>query len=135
VQGVLCTGLSFPKYGTAEVGGQTVVQRVDDDAAHWIPAVTLNLIAKESPAESVYPMVQIGITHTGEYLAGTLGAGIRIPNYGPSRSGGLLVTRVRDPSTLKPGDVVTGTAQIDADLKFRDKVTLNYYIGVQRAFL
>lgn len=122
----------YPKFGTQESGGQTVVARAGADRQYTAPAALLSVVGA-IPRAPVWPMLQIGVG-TGESFPMLLfGAGLRFTSFAQefSFSGGVVFPFVRSLNKLAIGDPVGGTAAINEDLT-RTLGRRGFYLGIQR---
>jgi hypothetical protein len=113
--------LEYPQYGTAKnAAGETIVERTKDqepiDAAlmfNFIPRLRFN--------SRVYPMFQIGVSSAKDFPGLLAGLGFRVVGRYPiSLSAGGMITRYKDlDDTLKRGQVVRGTDEINKHLKLQ----------------
>jgi hypothetical protein len=133
---VVYAGFTRPKYGTSPSkadASKTVVERAGSEPVDLSAAVLLNGVCNTWRNGWVYPMFQLGISVNKDAPAILAGAGLRFTS--PSRlglAGGAVIGWVKDLDRLQPGDSVTGTADIEADLKRKMKVS--YYIALQYQF-
>jgi hypothetical protein len=125
-----------PKYGTAQRNGQTVVARVSDSSVSINPTVLVNFVCR-CVTGPLRPMVQIGAVASKDTPGILTGAGFRLftlGNGGVAVGGGAMFGWVKDLKTLQPGQVVSGTAAIEADLGFRTKPDIGGYFTIQYNF-
>ena len=117
---MIYSDVEYPKWGTEEKDGMMVVAPVKDDTANIEGAVMLNLILRKRTPSFVYPAFQLGISSAEDVPGLLAGVGLRFtqPTTWSLMVGGML-TWAKDLNNLKPGDVVTGTAQIESDLTLK----------------
>jgi len=127
------SGLRYPKWGTKEVNGQTVVAKSGYEGNHINAAVTLNIILTKPQNDLMYPALQLGVSTAKEAPAFLVGAGLRF--IGPKSlmiAGGMIIAKGNDLDRLTEGAVITGTADLEADLKTR--WFSSWYVGLQYGF-
>jgi len=126
-----------PKYGTGKnQAGDTIVARVPDDQVSVDPSVLVNFVCR-CAAGAFAPMVQIGASTSKDLPAILVGGGLRLFGAGKGDvaiGGGLMLAWVKDLQTLKEGDVVTGTKDIEADLGYGARPRPRGYFGIQYKF-
>lgn len=130
--GYLYSGVRNKTWGTKTVNGQTVVVKLKDEAMIGHAAITLNGIILTSPDSWVYPMVQFGIATDKDTPAFTTGVGFRLIDTPLAFAVGAIYSFNKELESLKEGDVVTGTADIEANLKYHP--TASWYVGLQYNF-
>ena len=115
--------LKYPQYGTAKNdAGETVVERSKDDHDPINAAMMLNLVMRTPRMGSVaYPMLQIGVSTAKDFPGLLAGIGLRFTQPSAfSLSVGGMITRYKDlDGTLKEGQTVEGTADIEAHLEYK----------------
>lgn len=132
--GIFFTTLKYPKYGIAEQNGKNIVTSSGEDHYNYVTATHLNLIPNIFDGE-VHPMIQVGVG-TAKELPSLLG-GIGIRFGGTAKlavSWGVLYTWRKELNDLSINDEVTGTAQLEADLKYKLQNKPAFYIGLQYNF-
>jgi hypothetical protein len=86
---------------------------------------------------ALVPMIQMGAA-TSKDLPGILvGVGLRLFGIGKGDiaiGGGGMFSWVKDLQKLKPGGVVSGTKDIDADLGYSSRPKLGGYFVIQYKF-
>ncbi|RKR84806.1 hypothetical protein BDD43_5059 [Mucilaginibacter gracilis] len=129
--GVVYSDISYPKYGTATdaSGKMTVADGGSDNVSKYSVTTMLNFnlfIANSS----IHPFIQAGVGASTDYPALFLGAGLKISDKLSFSVGGASpwVKRLK---TLKIGDTVTGTADIDKDTEYAFKGFYRVYYGLQ----
>lgn len=136
--GLAFTYLKFPKYGTntdTATGKQIVAFSGNDEFKRMNFTVMLNF-NYYIPNSPVHPFWQVGIGATAGYPTFFTGFGGRI-NIAMKRlavSGGFAGTWIKTLSTLKVGDPVSGTADLDKDIKYEFSFPLKPYLGIQYNF-
>ena len=116
--------------------GHTIVARVPDDQVSVDPSVLVNFVCR-CAAGAFAPMVQIGASTSKDLPAILVGGGLRLFGAGKGDvaiGGGLMLAWVKDLQTLKEGDVVTGTKDIEADLGYGARPRPRGYFGIQYKF-
>lgn len=130
----LYTGIRYPQYGTGTVNGQTVVKAADNLGNTVGGAVMLNWICRCGGASAVYPGFQIGIGTAQQAPSLLAGISFRFVSPQPiSLMGGGILTWAKQLDTLKLGDPVSGTAQLQSDLKLKT-LPVSWYVGIQYSF-
>jgi hypothetical protein len=130
---VVATDLDFPKYGTEEKDGKILVKDAGDDEDPIKAAMMLNLTWRAHRTLPVFPGLQIGLTQTESYPGLLAGINFRFVYPRPfSLSVGRLFAWYKDLETLKPGDPITGTADIEKDLERHMKQAT--YFAIQYTF-
>jgi hypothetical protein len=131
---IIYTDLTYPTWGTASDGnGHTVVAPGKAASFPVQGAMVLNGVFPSGVA-SIYPAIQFGVS-TAKEFPGFL-AGIALRSVGTkqfSLSVGKMQTWYRTLSTLHSGSIVTGTADIEKDMKLK-RAPLAWYGGVQYSF-
>jgi len=132
--GVVYTTIAYPRFGTAVVDGRTVVKRGADEKLAFAPVAMLNLVPNIGWSGNVYLVGQVGIGLARDYPLLAVGGGLRFARVAKlSITAGWAWTWVRDLESLAEGDTVTGTADIEKDLRYRlTKGSL--YVGIQKGF-
>ncbi len=131
---VIHTDLSYPKYGTKQEGGQTVVAAAGRENLPLGGAVLLNFVCRCWPAGPVYPALQFGVTSAKQYPGFATGAGLRITRVASlSITVGKLITWFDDLDGLTVGQPISGTAELESHLK-RKRAKSATYFGVQYNF-
>jgi len=136
--GVAYTGLKFPLYGTTtDSAGVTRVAEAGEEA---IKRYAFNVMVNFNyylSGSSLHPFWQIGIGTNlqNPVLLTGLGGRVRINNkLGFTISFGAAIAVIKDLQTLKPGDEVSGTADIEKDYKYDFDISrIKPYIGFQLA--
>jgi hypothetical protein len=110
--------IDVPRYGTAtREDGKLVVGVPKMEKQQFSAAAMLNLIFRTWRGEVAHPMLQVGVSTGKDAPSFLLGGGIRIAaSKHLGLSFGVLFARVKDLQTLKPGDPIGGTAEIEKDL-------------------
>jgi hypothetical protein len=130
---MIMTDLKFPKWGTKEEGGKTVVASAGEDDFPASGAVAVNFVCRCWTGGYVYPALQVGVTTAKEYPGFLLGAGLRFTRpRALSLVFGKILTWQNELVGLEVGDEVSGTAEIESHLQRRSK-TANY-VGIQYNF-
>jgi hypothetical protein len=134
--GVAYLNLSFPKYGTTtDASGKQIVSEAGEDNVRKINFTSMinwNYFANDT---HINPFIQIGIGANAGYPSFLSGVGLRfhgLPNVPAfAFSCGLASTWVQSLDKLKVGDVVTGTADLEKDLKYKFNWPPKVYVGFQ----
>lgn len=130
---VIKTDLKFPKYGTEEVGGVIKIKSAGTDDFPAAGAVVLNGVCRCWSSTFVYPELQFGVTNSKDYPGFIIGGGFRFTYPRPlSVVAGYIYTWTKDLVGKKVGDVVSGTADLEAALQRKSK--RGSYIGIQYSF-
>lgn len=126
-----------PKYGTStDSAGKTVVALSSTDHMSADPAVMVNFVCRCNTGQ-LAPMLQVGVATSKDLPALLLGGGIRLFGLGKGDfavGGGLLLGWYKDLQKLKVGSVISGTADIDADLGYINTPKPAPYITLQYKF-
>jgi hypothetical protein len=129
--------IKTPSYGTGKnAAGQTIVTKVPDNSISVNPSLMVNFVCHCS-AGALAPMLQMGTSVSKDLPALLVGGGLRLFGLGSgdiSISGGGMFAWVKDLQKLQPGDVITGTADITADLGYSAKPKLGAYFAVLYKF-
>lgn len=131
--GVIVSSIKQPKYGTTKTPeGKTVVSRTSRDDVNYGAAVLLNGVCRCGEG-FLRPMLQLGVSAAKDTPALLVGLGLRFTQpKSIGISGGAIVGWPRDLDTLSVGSEVTGTADIENDLKRR--ATVKGYLALQLTF-
>jgi hypothetical protein len=133
--GAVYTNLTYPRFGTTDEGGATVVARGGEDELTYSVVGMFGIVPNIGLKGLLYPVLQIGVGTGRDYPLLLAGGGIRLlPPYDLSLTFGAAWTWVRVPKTLEIGDPVEGTAQLEDDMHYKFQTDPAFYIGVQRAF-
>ena len=134
--GVLFSFLKQPEYGTStNAQGQTIVSRIPDSRVNVTPTVLVNFVCRCSGGPFTAPMFQVGASASKQAPALLAGGGLRLFSIGRGDAAigaGVMFGWVRDLQSLKEGDVVGGTADIEADKSFVPRTS--GYVIVQYKF-
>lgn len=126
--------LRYPSYGTKQVGGATVVDRVSTSSGRVDAAVLLGLVCRCWSPTFVYPQVHVGISSAKDFPGFLIGAGLRFTNLKDfSISGGRMFTWYKDLDKLTVGGPVSGTAELNSDLRLKRAPT-TWYGALQYSF-
>lgn len=129
--------ITKPNYGTDKnAAGQTVVAKTANSSLSISPSLMVNFVCHCS-AGPLAPMAQIGTSVSKDLPGILLGGGLRLFGLGKgdiSLSGGAMFAWVKDLQKLKPGDVVNGTADINADLGYTSKPKTGKYFAILYKF-
>ncbi len=126
-----------PSYGTDKnAAGQTIVSRIPDSSISVSSSLMVNFVCHCS-AGSLAPMLQMGTSVSKDLPALLIGGGLRLFGLGSgdiSVSGGGMFAWVKDLQKLKPGDVINGTADINADLGYSSRPRTGAYFAILYKF-
>jgi hypothetical protein len=120
--GTAASSIVWQKYGTSSNSqGQTVVARLPPGKVSFAPVVVANLTCLCDTGPFVTPMLQAGLS-TSPYAPGLLaGGGLRLFGAGTgdiALGGGWITAWTQDLKTLRIGDRIGGTIDIDRDFGF-----------------
>jgi flagellar biosynthesis chaperone FliJ len=134
--GTYYTFFKYHVYGTTtdSTGQQYVGEPTFNTLKRFNASVMLNYNFY-IPNSPIKPLLQFG----GGVQAGVpivmAGGGLRIGNTNAfSITGGVALTWVRELQTLKVGDRISGTTELENDLKYEFSFPLKGYIGIQYNF-
>jgi hypothetical protein len=120
--GTAVSSVVRPKYGTSSnAQGQTILARLPPGKILFSPVVALNLTCLCDTGPFVTPMLQAGLSTSPDAPGLFAGGGIRLFGIGTgdvALGGGWISAWVQDLKTLRVGDRVGGTIDIDRDLGF-----------------
>jgi hypothetical protein len=136
--GIAYTGLNFPQYGTTtDSAGKLHVANAGEES---VKRYAFNVMVNFNyyiPSSQVHPFYQIGIGTNLQNPVLLSGVGIRTRvsgKFGFTLSCGAALGLIKDLKTLKVGQEVTGTAEIEQDYKFNfDINNIKPYVGIQVA--
>jgi len=97
----------------------------------------VNFVCRCGAGPYFEPMFQVGVAASKDVPAALFGGGLRLFSLGKGDvavGGGLALAWVKDLSHLKPGDVVTGTKDIEQDLSFDHAPRARPYFTIQYKF-
>lgn len=136
--GTAYTFFKYNSYGTTtDASGQIVVASPTENAVRNINISTMinwNLYCENSP---INPLIQIGAGINSDIPTILVGGGLRFSNNSKNRiriTGGIAMTWIKELDKLKVGDVISGTDDIDKDLKYQFSWPPKPYIGIQYNF-
>lgn len=134
--GIVHSFLAFPKYGTTknDQGEQIVAHAGEEKFKQWNITGMVNFVYFIEDSK-INPLIQIGVGENSDYPTLFTGIGGRF-NTGARRlafSFGAATSWIKTLDKLKIGDVVSGTSDIEKDLKFELKLP-KLYIGIQYNF-
>jgi len=134
IPALIYTDLAYPKWGTDEKDGVIKVKKGKDSRFPMEGAVTLNMLWSRLGTSMAYPTFQLGISSAKDFPGFLGGVGLRfVGKYPVSISVGRMITWYKDLDKLAEGSVVTGTADIEADLKFK-RSPVAWYAAIQYKF-
>lgn len=132
--GVLYSNLKYPRYGTEQKDGKTLVKKIKDENADLSAAVVLNMYTRLGFDSFVYPGFQIGVANAKDFPGFLFGFQARFTRpRALSISAGALVTWYKDLDQLKPGQEISGTAALEEDLELK-RAPVSAYFGIQYNF-
>lgn len=136
--GVAYTFLKYYSYGTtSDSTGQQYVASPTENTVKNINITTMLNYNYYIPNSNIHPLYQIGVGINSGMPTLLTGFGIRTNANGIKRlaiSGGIAMTWLRELETLKVGDKVTGTADIEDDYKYSSAPKFSPYICLQYNF-
>jgi hypothetical protein len=134
--GAVFAFLKQPEYGTStNAQGQTIVTRIPASQFNVTASVLVNFVCRWSAGPFTAPMFQVGASASKQAPALLAGGGLRLFSVGKGDAAigaGVMVGWVRDLQKLKEGDVVGGTADIEADKSFA--LRTSGYVVIQYNF-
>jgi hypothetical protein len=136
--GTAYTFFTYPTYGTStdSEGKQYIASPTENPVSNLniSTMVNFNLYI---PNSNLHPLYQLGLgLHSGAPVLLT-GIGLRSNIDGMKRfaiSTGFAMTWIKDLDKLKVGDQITGTSDIDKDLKYQFSWPPKPYVGIQYGF-
>lgn len=136
--GVAYTFFEVPKYGTDTIsGGKTVVADAGKEAIRNINFTSMINFVYFSEESDVRPFIQLGFGVNTKTPTLLFGGGLRFYIEGLTRfsiSGGIAASWVKRLDKLKVGDKISGTAELEKDLKNVFNWPPKPYIGLQYNF-
>ncbi len=124
------------QYGTTtNAAGTTVVGRLARPLASLEPAFLASFVCRCQTGPLVAPMVQVGITTSKDVPAILAGGGIRLfglPRGDVALGMGAMIAWVKDLDSLRVGDPIGGTVDIEADLQYARRQ--GFYAALQYKF-
>ncbi|XZF14082.1 hypothetical protein ACTHGU_20070 [Chitinophagaceae bacterium MMS25-I14] len=136
--GVAYTLLSFPKYGTT-TDSLTGKQYVSDAGTDIVKRLNVSVLLNYNyfiPNSLIHPFIQLGVGANADFPTLLAGGGIRFNFIGKGRislSTGVATSFIKTLDKLKVGDEVTGSADVEKDLKYQLAVPKMYF-GIQYNF-
>jgi hypothetical protein len=123
-------------YGTdMNASGTTVVGRMAKPIASVEPAFLASFVCRCRTGPLVAPMLQVGVTTSKDVPAILAGGGLRLfglPRGDVALGLGAMIAWVKDLDSLRVGDPVGGTVDIEADLRYARRQGL--YAALQYKF-
>lgn len=131
--GFVLSTVRAPQFGTGTKDGQTIVVRKKDKPVSLAGALLLNWVFARSATSAIRPIFQTGVSISPDGPGVLLGTGFRLtrPKRVAVGFGGMLAW-VKDLTDLHAGGPVTGTAELESDLKY--KPTVKAYFTIQYQF-
>jgi hypothetical protein len=121
--GLVLSDIKRPKYGTTkDAAGKTVVGSAKNEAESYDAAIMANFVCRCGWGDEFTPLVQIGVAPRPSSPSILLGGGFRLFGLGKGDVAigvGAILAWVKDLTNLKPGDEITGTKDIEADLTYQ----------------
>ncbi len=121
--GLILSDVRRPKYGTTKnAAGETVIGAAKNEAESYDAAIVTNFVCRCGWGEELTPMIQLGVAPRPSSPSILLGAGVRLFGLGKGDVAvgvGVIMAWVKDLTDLKPGDAVSGTKDIEADLSYQ----------------
>lgn len=134
--GVYYTFFKYNTYGTTtdSTGQQFVAEPTVNTMKRFNASVMLNYNFY-IPNSQIRPLIQFGGGIQSGIPVLMAGGGLRVGNSNAfAITGGVALTWLRELQTLKVGDPVSGTDEIERDLKYEFSFPLRGYIGIQYNF-
>ncbi len=130
--GFVYTDLDYFTFGTdTSTTGQTVVGEPNRNHIKRAKASLLLNYNLHLKGTTINPLLQIGVGLGADAIPVLmLGAGFRLPK-GIVLSGGAALSWTKELKTLKVGDVVGGTSDIEKDLEYQLS-PIKWYVGISR---
>jgi hypothetical protein len=136
--GAVFSTVVAPSYGTTTDSlGRTIVGPASTHSVAITPGVLANYVCRCGFGPFLAPMLQVGVTTSTTTPAIFYGGGIRlfrVSGGDVALGGGWVQAWAKDLSGLKPGDVVTGTADITAHLTAWTELHRRPYFVIQVKF-
>lgn len=136
--GLAYTFLKYYTYGTtSDASGQQYVAPPTENEIKNLNITTMLNYNYYIPHSNIHPFYQIGFGINSEMPTLLTGLGLRSNVNGIKRltiSGGIAMTWLRELETLKVGDKITGTADIENDYKYSSAPEFTPYVGIQYNF-
>ncbi|MEM1323576.1 MAG: hypothetical protein AAGG75_25160 [Bacteroidota bacterium] len=136
--GIAYTAFTYNAYGTStdSTGQQFVAEPTENEINNLNVSTMINFnIFLEHTM--IHPMIQLGLGVNANIPTLLGGIGIRSNINGTRRlavSAGFAATWIRELDQLKVGDPVTGTDDIEEDLKYKFSLPIEPYFGIQFNF-
>ena len=134
--GIAYLDLAFPKYGTTtNSAGQQVVSSSGEEKFKKMNFTAMVNFVYFSEDWNVNPLIQIGVGENSDFPVLMIGGGLRL-NTGLRRISftvGAASSWIKTLDKLKLNDVVTGTSDVEKDLKYEFKAP-KLYFGIQYNF-
>ena len=135
--GTVFTFFKYNTYGTTtdSSGKQRVASPIENPVKNINISAMLNW-TMYAESSDLHPLLQVGAGINSGIPTLLFGAGLRVTSSATNRlrlTGGIAVTWLKELSTLHVGSLVTGTADIDKDLKYGAPVVKPYF-GIQYNF-
>ncbi len=134
--GIAYLDLAYPKYGTTVNGsGQEIVTASGEDKFKKMNFTAMVNFVYYTEDRDINPLIQVGVGQNSDFPVLMIGGGLRL-NTGArtiSFSIGAASSWIKTLDKLKPNDVVSGTSDIEKDLKYDFKAP-KIYFGIQYNF-
>lgn len=133
--GIVVTHVVYPRFGTTEVNGQTVVAAAGSDVQRVAAVGMLNIIPNFGFRGPLWLVAQVGIGTGPEHPLLLAGGGLRFSSpVNISLTAGAAWAWKQELQQLTLGEPVSGTADVERDVGYRLDPVPSFFIGVQRAF-
>jgi|LakMenE01Jun11ns_1017448.scaffolds.fasta_scaffold9936430_2 hypothetical protein len=140
--GVAFTFFKYYTYGTSNdsAGFTTNTVRVASPKEEVLKNINITAMINWNfftPLSPIHPLIQLGAGVNAELPTLFLGGGLRFSNNPKNRfrvTGGIACTWMKELNELEVGDVVSGTDDINKDLKYDPFPRLKPYLGFQYNF-
>jgi hypothetical protein len=132
--GVAYTNVRIQKFGTSTNGTVTTVALGGRETNPIVGTGMLNVIRSWEDGGSVWPMLQAGFA-VGKVPMLLAGAGMRVTRPDNFSVGvGVAMPWIKQLNTLKVGDLISGTADLERDYVQGFARKPGFYVSVQRSF-
>ncbi|KAF2510095.1 hypothetical protein EYY60_11320 [Flavobacterium zhairuonense] len=136
--GTAYTFYKYYTYGTtSDSTGQQYVGSPTENAVKNLNITTMVNFNYYIPNSTIHPMYQLGIGLNAGIPTLLTGFGLRSNINGLRRfaiAGGLAMTWIKELDTLKVGDKINGTEDIDKDFKYSSVPKFKPYVAIQYNF-
>lgn len=136
--GIVFTFFKYNSYGTtSDSTGQQYIATPTENVVKNINITAMINWNYYNSNSSIHPLIQTGVGINSGIPSFLFGGGLRFSNNAKNRiriSGGLAMTWIKDLETLKVGSKISGTSDIDKDLKYKTSPLFSPYVGLQYNF-